>query len=413
MAFQYPNNRVPTTKDGIPYVWGGGDITTVPSNEVKITSPSPLTSGYFGRYGVAVGCGKIIVGETSYNSSRGAVHVYNLDGTFDFTITASDAGASDQFGIAVSVDEKYQKIIVGAKFWDNVGYSDQGKLYIYNIDGTNEYGIPNLQTTVTGYFGAKNDASNGICVVSAWNQDGSALDSGEVSRVMLSDNSIKTITDPAGQGEDAWFGYNVACGHNRIIASTPANSTTDYGYVQIFDNELNLIKRIDNPFPEADDRFGYGNNSIKIGDGRIVIGSAQDDPDGLSDQGSVYVYDINGNYVGECEQPDPTSVDYFGDSIAIGSGRIVVGAPFADENGASSGCAYVYDLDCNFITKLIGSDTAAGDNFGSSVAIGHNKIIVGAGLADNGAVGSGCVYVFDTPYNYTMHNALEYHRGEK
>jgi len=44
MAFQYPNNRVPTTKDGMPYVWGGGDTTTVPSNEVKISSSRTLST---------------------------------------------------------------------------------------------------------------------------------------------------------------------------------------------------------------------------------------------------------------------------------------------------------------------------------------------------------------------------------
>ena len=54
MAFQYPNNRVPTTKDGIPYVWGGGDTTTMPSNELKLVHPNPgagdgLTSGWIVR----------------------------------------------------------------------------------------------------------------------------------------------------------------------------------------------------------------------------------------------------------------------------------------------------------------------------------------------------------------------------
>jgi len=53
------------------------------------------------------------------------------------------------------------------------------------------------------------------------------------------------------------------------------------------------------------------------------------------------------------------------------------------------------------------------DAFGYAVAIGNGKIAVSARYADAGAENSGAVYVYDTPYNYTMHDALEYHKGEK
>ena len=416
MAFQYPNNRVPTTKDGIPYVWGGGDTTTVPSNELKLVHPNPGISDELtnGANALAIGCGKIVAGAYSDDDAglgAGVVHVWNLDGTGHFTITASDAGSNDYFGYSVAIDEKYQKIIVGAYLWDGT-FGNQGRVYIYDIDGSNEVTIDSPTELSNGYFGRMVAAGNGIAVVGDYRATiGSDSFAGQVVKINLSDYSTISDSDPTGSGANNQYGEEVAVGNNRIIATNPQESTTDYGHLILYDQNLNFLKRIDNPFPQSSDKFGLG--KLAIGSGRIVVGSNLDDPDGLSDQGSVYVYDLNGNYVGECEQPDPSSGDAFGTSVAIGSGRIVVGAYLADENGVNSGCAYVYDLDCNFITKLIGSDTVEGDAFGYAVAIGNGKIAVSARYADAGAENSGAVYVYDTPYNYTMHDALEYHKGEK
>ena len=416
MAFQYPNNRVPTTKDGIPYVWGGGDTTTVPSNELKLVHPTPGASDALtnGSHALAIGCGKIVVGaygDDDAGFSAGVVHVWNLDGTGHFTITASDAGSSDNFGYSVAIDEKYQKIIVGAYAWDGVE-SNQGRVYIYDIDGSNEVTIDAPNPIGNGYFGFNVAAGNGVALVGDYRAtvDSSTV-AGQVVKINLSDYSLRTQADPSGTGSSDQYGDEVAVGNNRIVATNPRESTSDYCHVILCDLNLNFLKRIDNPFPQSSNQFGIG--ELAVGSGRIVIGSSIDDPDGLTDQGSVYVYDLNGNYVGECEQPDPTASDNFGSAVAVGSGRIVVGAYNADENGLNSGCAYVYDLDCNFITKLIGSDTVEGDSFGWAVAIGNGKIVVGARYADAGAENSGAIYVYDTPYNYTMHDALEYHKGEK
>lgn len=416
MAFQYPNNRVPTTKDGIPYVWGGGDTTTVPSNELKLVHPTPGVSDALtnGGAGLAIGCGKIVAGAYSDDdaqSNAGVVHVWNLDGTGHFTITASDAGGSDYFGYSVAIDEKYQKIIVGAYLWDGT-VTNQGRVYIYDIDGSNEVAIDAPVPLASGYFGIKVAAGNGIAVVGDYRATiGTDTLAGQVVKINLSDYSTINASDPTGAGASDNYGNEVAVGNNRIIATNPLEGTSDYGHLILCDSNLNFLKRIDNPFPDSSDQFGGG--SLAIGSGRIVVGSTLDDPDGISDQGSVYVYDLNGDYVGECEQPDPSTGDTFGCSVDVGYGRIVVGAFQADENGSNSGCAYVYDLDCNFITKLIGSDTVENDSFGYAVAIGHGKIAVSARYADAGAENSGAVYVYDTPYNYTMHDALEYHKGEK
>ena len=56
----------------------------------------------------------------------------------------------------------------------------------------------------------------------------------------------------------------------------------------------------------------------------------------------------------------------FGWSVAVGSGRIVVGARLNDHNGsnADQGSAYIFDLNGNQLTKITASDGAANDRFG-------------------------------------------------
>ena len=45
---------------------------------------------------------------------------------------------------------------------------------------------------------------------------------------------------------------------------------------------------------------------------------------------------------------DAASDDFFGGSVAVGSGRIVVGAYGNDDGGSSSGSAYIYQIEENF-----------------------------------------------------------------
>ena len=96
----------------------------------------------------------------------------------------------------------------------------------------------------------------------------------------------------------------------------------------------------------ADDRFGY---SVSAGSGRIVVGSPYDDDNGdLS--GSAYIFDLDGNQIDKITASDGASGDSFGNSVSVGSGRIVVGAPYDDDNGDASGSAYIYSLSENHTT---------------------------------------------------------------
>jgi FG-GAP repeat len=92
------------------------------------------------------------------------------------------------------------------------------------------------------------------------------------------------------------------------------------------------------------------------------------------------------------EASDAASPDQFGTSVAISGETVVVGAPVA---GGYAGSAYVFVRSGGVWSqqqKLAASDAAAGDQFGNSVAISGETVVVGAPVA-GGYAGSASVLV--------------------
>ena len=133
------------------------------------------------------------------------------------------------------------------------------------------------------------------------------------------------------------------------------------------------------------DNFGI---SVAVGSGRIVVGARLDGDNGTN-SGSAYIFDLDGNQLTKITASDGAGGERFGYSVAVGSGRIVVGAYLDDNNGS----AYIFDLDGNQLTKITASDGAGGDFFGRSVAVGSGRIVVGAYGDDN----KGSAYIFNLP----------------
>ncbi|MCE9596253.1 MAG: FG-GAP repeat protein [Planctomycetes bacterium] len=95
----------------------------------------------------------------------------------------------------------------------------------------------------------------------------------------------------------------------------------------------------------------------------------------------------------------PKSFARFGQSVAISGGRMIVGSPNYKVGALTPGAAHIYALDAtgwNLQATLFASDAADFDDFGISVAIDGDRILVGADSVDgplSGAVGA--VYAFD------------------
>ena len=142
----------------------------------------------------------------------------------------------------------------------------------------------------------------------------------------------------------------------------------------------------------------YGVATAIDGD-TLVIGSNSNER-GRSLAGAAYVFVRSGaswTLQAKLVPDDPVAVHFFGWAVDVSGNTIVVGAAGDNFAGTYSGAAYVYVRTGTTWTrqaKLIPSVTRARDEFGTSVAIHNNTIVVGANYHDDGAVDGGAAFVF-------------------
>ena len=305
-------------------------------------------------------------------------------------ITASDGAADDRFGYSVAVGSG--RIVVGAYQDDDDG-SLSGSAYIFDLNGTQLTKITASDGAASDRFGHSVAVGSGRIVVGAYGDADNGSFTGSAYIFDLNGTQLTKIkASDAATGDN--FGSTVAIGSGRIVvgASGDDDAGSLSGSAYIFDLDGNQLSKITASDGAADDFFGV---SVAVGSGRIVVGAYADDDNGAA-SGSAYIFDLDGNQLSKITASDAAAFNYFGYSVAVGSGRIVVGAWGDDDNGSFSGSAYVFDLDGNQLAKIKASDGAASDLFGYSVAVGSGRICVGA--YGDGSL-SGSAYIFDLDGN--------------
>ena len=389
MAFKHSTNKLFTTKYGEPYLWGSGDVTTIPSNENKITASDGADNDRFGE-SVAVGSGRIVVGayeDDDNGSSSGSAYIFDLDGTQLAKITASDNAAGDSFGISVAIGNG--RIVVGA-YQDDDNGSSSGSAYIFDLAGTQLAKITASDGAANDYFGYSVAIGNGRIVVGAYADDDAGSSSGSAYIFDLDGTQLAKITASDAAAND-YFGNSVAIGNGRIVvgAKQDDDNGETSGSAYIFDLDGTQLAKITASDGAAYDQFG---NSVAVGNGRIVVGADGDD----SYKGSAYIFDLDGTQLAKITETNRVDFHSFGISVAVGSGRIVVGTLA----NVYRGSVYIFDLDGTQLTKITASDRAIAQYFGGDVAIGSGRIVVGAyGDGDNGNY-SGAAYIYNTNEYY-------------
>ena len=97
--------------------------------------------------------------------------------------------------------------------------------------------------------------------------------------------------------------------------------------------------------------------------------------------------------------------DNFGWSIALSGNLLIVGANLADVGELSNaGAAYVFEVESNgttsFLSKLNSPDRAINDNFGYAVSTFGDYLAIGSYLADpNDLSDAGAVYLYEVENN--------------
>jgi hypothetical protein len=398
--------RAIASPNGIPFMYNSGDNTTAPSNETKITASDAAANDNYGR-GVAVGSGRVVVGAERKLSYTGAAYIYDLDGTLITKITASDGATGDGYGGAVAVGSG--RIAVGSDSDDDNNKFNSGSVYIYDLNGNLITKITASDPNTNDEFGRSVAVGSGRIVVGALFDDDGGTNTGSAYIFDLEGNQIAKITASDGAGND-FFGGQVAVGSGRIVVGAfgDDDNGSSSGSAYIFDLNGAQIAKITASDGAAGDLFG---RAVAVASGRIVVGAPQDAaPSSLS--GSAYIFDLEGNQIAKITASDGAGNEYFGQAVAVGCGRIVVGAYDDDDIGYNnSGSVFIFDLDGNEIAKLTASDRASVDNFGDRVAIGSGRIVVGAYNDDDGGSASGSAYIYETPNVITPYDVRDWEYG--
>ncbi|MCP4127705.1 MAG: hypothetical protein GY753_11655, partial [Gammaproteobacteria bacterium] len=333
--------------DGTPDTgFGTGGIVT-----------TPIGSGDdAGGFGAVQSDGKIVVGGYSYNGSDNdfAVVRYNSDGLLDTSFgtggkVTTPVGSSNDSGYATRIQPDGKIVVTGESY----NGSDYDIAVIrYNTDGS-----PDTS------FG-----SGGIVTTDIENSGNSGY-----AAAIQSDGNIVV----AGYSYDGGFKYFAVA---RYLSGNLVPVTPDETKISADDGAAN-------------DFFG---DSVCISGDYAVVGARWDDDNGTS-SGSAYIFKKDGddwNQQIKLTAGDGAAGDYFGMSVSISGDYAVIGAFGDDDNGTSSGSAYIFKrdgTDWNQQAKLTAGDGAAYDDFGYSVSISGDYVIVGTVSSSSGS----SAYIFE------------------
>jgi len=361
--------------------------------------------------------------------------------------TIFGTATSDQFTSAVVASGDY--IIAGAQYEDEIEGSSSGVVYVFNNFGTQQYYIKNenINNPVTGdRFGNSLDASGNLLAVGSlladdltgYNQ-GAAYVYRLATGTSPSGDLWLSIQNPDGTN-NAQFGTDVAIsdynGEARLAVGAPLEDMSDQyseaGCVYFFDPDIGVgdpqygfLYRIDNPNTVGSISGDYFGQRVSLTQDRKYLAVTASREGTTSVKGYVYIYDVSSDslpvLLHTISNPNPGggSDATHGFDIVWDRNpsikRLAISAPEQDFTGANEGLVYIYDVTdeaCTLINTIQNPDTyplPQGDEFGYSIDMKDNKILVGARREDQGYIGgvytnAGKAYYFEadtgTPIAY-------------
>lgn len=368
-------------------------------SEAKLTATDPAPSTFFGLP-VATDGNTVAVGATFDNQAgtrAGAVYVFaksNGEWAQEAKLIGSDTAAEDQFGFSVAVSGGM--LAVGVPLHD-AGATTTGAVYIFRRDD----GIWLQQAKLIAGDAAENTGLGSSVAIS-----GSTIAVGAVRSeavYVFQETETGWVETAKLKASDAGlidrFGTSVALTSNTLMVGASEHNS-QAGAVYLFERhgDWQEVSKLVPDDSAAGDQFG---RSVSVSGGTAVIGAPFND-EAVQDAGAAYIFRRGkGGWHQEAKltASDGAPSDFFGFTVSISGNSAVVGAPFDDDAGLTSGSVYVFERGAAWqqVEKLTASDAAAGDQFGRSVSVSGESVVVGAHLNDEGATNSGAAYVFNLP----------------
>ena len=380
------------------------------SRKAKLRAPDGAAGDEFG-WNAAIHGDTIVVGSRYDDGNRGSAHIFVRNGeewVHRAKLSSSDGAANDFAGGSVAI---YQDTIVVGAYGDDGNGNDSGSAHVF-AQSFGDLQTPKLNTSLKllapvgaadDWFGRSVAIYGDTIVVGAYGDDDTGDESGSAHVFVRSDEEWKHLAKllaPDGAARE-YFGRSVSIYQDTIVvgADGDGDNGDGNGSAHIFVGsgetwtyEAELL----DANGAAGDRFGY---FVAIYEDTIVVGAICDDDNGFN-SGSAHVFARSGKtwiHQAKLLAPDGADLDQFGRRVAINENTIVVGTKYDDDNGSASGSAHVFVRSGETWThqaKLLAPDGAEGDEFGDSVAIYGDTIVVGADGDNSNGDDSGSAHVF-------------------
>lgn len=307
-------------------------------------------------------------------------------------ILASDPAAGDLFGTSLAWSG--DTVIVGASGKDD----NQGAAYVYRrTGGTYAFeaklvGEDNFNPQVLGqsvailgdtaFVGASNYAPEGSFEF----QIGCVY---VFQRAGSTWQQTQLLVASDAQSQD-YLGFSIAVENDVLVAGAFGRDDLT-GVVYVFRNNGGVWTQEASFTGEDTINFNYFGESVAISGGTIVVGAAVQE----RGTGAAYVFEQVGGVwtqTAKLLSPEPGETDQFGSTVEIDGDTIVVSSVLFDGDGVlDAGKCYVFnrvDAAWEFFQTLQAEDLTIGRQFGWSISLDGDRLAIGAPVVSQ-------IYVFE------------------
>ncbi len=370
----------------LPYAAVLGMVAALPATVSAHNLANPGTaSGPHQDFGssTAISDRFILVGETgnrAHGVQAGAAHVFDAKtGRHLRRLLAPDTAAGNRFGFAVAISGN--RALIGAPG----AAAGRGRAYLFELSSGRLLRRiePHPQVAAAAQFGAAVALNGRHAVIGApFDSPFGATGLGSAHVLDLSTGEFLHSKTSIFAPDNAFFGKSVATDGKVFVVGAPGETnltSSRAGAAHVYDlvtgERLHRLLASDG---QMNDRFG---ESVAVGSGWVLAGAPGKSETIMHEFGGAYVFDLaHGTQLAATTASAPNSNQNFGQSVGISGCHLVIGAPGENASNASAvGAVYVIDFSPtgSFKYRLQPQLHAAGANYGRSVAISGRQLITG------------------------------------
>ncbi|MCX7554850.1 hypothetical protein OS175_13300 [Marinicella sp. S1101] len=378
---------------GKSYIFNFNGLTWVQSH--FFSDDNNVFDRYYG-IDISLSANHMLVGQLAISGSQsGSATSYLFDGNNwnqSQHISLGETGAANSnFGYSVSLSGNLA--LIGA-YGDSTLGSNVGAAYLFQNNGSGWILRQKLfpqDALIDGNFGSTVSLKNNRALISS----GNIVDGSMGSVYVFDFNGSKLFQsqkiEPDQPVSNNKFGSSISQSNDNLLIGS-------YGLATVFIYEydgsswINSESLISN---DPSDNFGY---AVDLSGNRAIIGANMGNGKVNKSTGTAYIYEFNGVNWTQSQKLtalDDGSGDQFGASVSISNNRILIGTPFEQYNG---GAVYAFDYN-GFIwqqsQKLTEPFNLESKRFGNSVSLSGNRALIGAYLESAVEGGSGAAYIYE------------------